>query len=156
VADIKELFGEGSLSGEEFAERLAEAGLVILEGRECDYVPVSRAEALASELQSVRADFEERLSLQRASSALKLELTRYGAINPALAESVVGYDGICGSDEDVRLAAEGKVKRLMESDPYMFVSKTEPSFSTGCSHAGSAADPDSMSDSEYYSYRKMM
>lgn len=156
MADIKDLFAGGSLSCEEFTEKLAEAGLVILEGSAADYVPAGRADALASELQNARADFEERLTAQRASSALRLELTKNGAINPALAESVVGYDGIRGSDDEVRLAAESKVRCLMESDPYMFAPKAEPSFSTGSTHGGTAPDPDSMSDSEYYSYRKMM
>ncbi len=160
MADIKELltklFDNESFKSEEFTEKLAEAGLVILEGKAGDYVSVSRESELQGELQSVRDELEGKLATQRISSALKLELARCGAVNPELAAIAIGSDGISGSDEEIRLAAEGKVKLLMKSDPYMFKSSSEPSFSTGSTHAGAVPDTDSMSDSEYYSYRKMM
>ncbi len=156
MADIKELFGGGNLSCEEFTKKLADAGLVILEGKAGDYVSASRESELRGELQSVRDELEGKLAAHRISSALKLELARCGAVNPELAAIAIGSDGISGSDEEIRLAAEGKVKLLMKSDPYMFKSSSEPSFSTGSTHAGAVPDTDSMSDSEYYSYRKMM
>jgi hypothetical protein len=156
VADIKELFGGGNLSCEEFTKKLADAGLVILEGKAGDYVSASRESELRGELQNVRNELEGKLAAHRISSALKLELARCGAVNPELAAIAIGSDGISGSDEEIRLAAEGKVKLLMKSDPYMFKSSSEPSFSTGSTHAGAVPDTDSMSDSEYYSYRKMM
>ena len=157
MADIKELFADGSLNCEEFTEKLAEAGLVILEGCASDYVSASREAELTGELQSVRDELERKLASQRASSALKLELAKNGAMNPDLAATVIGCDGISGSDEEVRLSAVEKVKLLMKSDPYMFKSgSAEASFSTGSTHTGAVIDTDSMSDSEYYSYRKMM
>ena len=156
MADIKELFGGGNLSCEEFTKKLADAGLVILEGKAGDYVSASRESELRGELQNVRDEHEGKLAAHRISSALKLELARCGAVNPELAAIAIGSDGISGSDEEIRLAAEGKVKLLMKSDPYMFKSSSEPSFSTGSTHAGAVPDTDSMSDSEYYSYRKMM
>lgn len=156
MADIKELFGGGNLSCEEFTKKLADAGLVILEGKAGDYVSASRESELRGELQNVRDELEGKLAAHRISSALKLELARCGAVNPELAAIAIGSDGISGSDEEIRLAAEGKVKLLMKSDPYMFKSSSEPSFSTGSTHAGAVPDTDSMSDSEYYSYRKMM
>lgn len=154
MADIKELFAGGSLSCEEFTEKLAESGLVILDGCEEDYVSAGRVAELQSMLQNAEAEYEAKLAKQRASSALTMELAKNGAMNPALAASVIGFDDICGSDEEVKHAAEEKVKLLMKSEPYMFAGRSEPTFSTGSAHTGSVVDTDSMSDSEYYSYRK--
>ncbi|MBR6808072.1 MAG: hypothetical protein IKM46_06815 [Clostridia bacterium] len=156
MADIKELFGGGSLSCEEFTEKLAAAGLVILEGSADDFVSASREAELQGELQSVRDELERKLDAHRVSYAVKLELAKRGAINPELAAGVIGCDGIGGSDEEIRLAAEDRVRLLMKSEPYMFKGAPEPSFSTGSTHTGAVLDTDSMSDSEYYSYRKML
>ena len=156
MADIRTLFAGGSLSCDEFMEKLSEAGFVILQGKAEDYIPASRESEFGEKLQSARAEFEEKLTKERAVGALKLELVKLGAMNPALAASVIGCDGICGSDDEIKLAAESKVKFLKQTEPYMFASVAEESFSTGSMHSALMLDTESMSDSEYYSYKKMM
>ncbi len=153
MKNIRELFGEGALSGEEFESLLEREGLVLMDAVEGGYVPASRERELEEKFSAERQGFEKTLAEQRARSALKLELTRRGAHNPNLAAVAIGLDGLGGDEAELTSAAARKVASLMESEPYMFASgEASAVVSTGAPHARGAVDTDSMSDADYYRY----
>lgn len=150
MKDVRELFEGGELDGEAFAERLRDAGLVVLEASEGGYVPASR-------LDEERRSHEELLASERAGNALRLELVRSGAHNPELAAAAIGLQGICGDAAEMAAAASARVSALKSAEPYMFASpaRADVSYSTGGTHGGVSLDPDRMTDSEYYRYKNV-
>ena len=150
MKDVRALFEGGELNGEAFAEKLREAGLVVLEATEGGYVPASR-------LDEQQRAFDDRLTSERAGNALRLELVKSGAHNPSIAASAIGIEGICGDECEMAAAASAKVAALKSAEPYMFSSAHRPDvcFSTGGTHGTAGVDPDRMTDSEYYKYRNV-
>ena len=149
VKDVREFFEGGVLSGDDFADRLAAEGYVIMKSVEGGYVP-------SSSLDERERAFRTEMTRERAINALKYELLKNGAHNPALAATAIGIDGLEGEASAVEEAARAKVANLKASEPYMFGSAAVTGgVSTGASHGGAATDPDMMSDSEYYRYKNV-
>lgn len=157
MKSIGEIFEGGSLSGEEFESRLKDAGIVLLDAVEGGYVPASRELELTEALEKQKQSHEASLKSVKARAALVCELTRSGAHNPALAAGAIGLDGLDGDDAALAKGAKEKVALFKSSEPYMFAEEglsSAAAFSTGLRHQSQSVDPDSMSDSEYYRYRK--
>jgi len=111
------------------------------------------------------ADYEAQLTRLREEHAAELEkvridgevrytLAKMGARNPELAARALDLSGV-QVEKGTVTGVEGSVKRLMETDPYLFGSAgvlppTGGEGSTGGVHGSMGKDPESMSDGEYY------
>ncbi len=144
---IKQLFGDSSMSFEEFSAAAKEAHLLILEGDEGSYVPASREAELLGELSAARDAHQSELSRIRAESAFRQALVLSGAHNPELAMRAVDISDLEG--DDIYKAAETKAAALREAEPYLFRTVGAP-VSTGAVHGSVVTDTDTMSDAEYY------
>lgn len=144
MKDVREFFEGGVLSGDDLADRLETEGYVVMRSVEGGYVP-------ATDLDERERSFQAEMARERAMNALKYELLKSGAHNPALAATAIGIDGMEGETAMLEEAARAKVASLKATEPYMFASAiVMGGVSTGAPHGGVATDPDMMSDSEYY------
>lgn len=146
---IEKLFGGTSMSFEEFSAAAKAAEILILEGKEGSYVPVSREAELLGEIEKAKETHRRDLSRVRAESAVREALLRSGAHNPSIALRAIDLSDMDGDSDGLFSAAEAKAAALRTAEPYLF--RTEGvTVSTGASHGTTLPDTDSMSDSEYY------
>ena len=146
MPDLSELFGEERLSYAELCERLAKAGL--------EYGDVGAA----------RAEFTRQMDDVRRSAALERALDRAKVKNRAIVSKIIDMDRVTVGEDGAHGIAE-QLDDLRRTDPYLFEgSERQPEttapqqsasqqgirFSSGLRHTEAAADPDDMSDAEYY------
>ncbi len=142
MPDLSELFGEERLTFAEFSERGAKAGL--------EY----------GDLGEARAEFARQLNEVRLGAALERELDRAKVKNRAIVSKIIDMDRVTVGEEGIGGIAE-QLDELRRTDPYL----SEPDgphgnppastgagvrITSGLRHTEAAADPDSMSDAEYY------
>ena len=148
MPDLMELFGEERLTYAELCERMKAAGL--------EYGDVGAA----------KAEFARQLDDVRRSAALERELDRAKVRNRSIVSKIIDMDRVTVGEDGVAGIAE-QIDALRHTDPYLFepeMRQPEPTaaenpgspgtfgmrITSGYPHAGAAADPDSMSDAEYY------
>ena len=110
----------------------------------------TEADTLREQIRQMEEKHTADLARMQIEHETKYALARMGAKNPALAAKVLdmsaityGEEGICGLKE--------QLDKLRISDPYLFHSTAEgEKTATGLSHGTPFADPDSMTDAEYY------
>ena len=155
MPDLSELFGEERLTYAELTERMTKAGV--------QFGDVGQA------LGEARAEFARQLNEVRRSAALDRELDRAKVRNRAIVSKIIDMDRVTVGEDGVAGIAE-QIDALRHTDPYLFepeMRQPEPTaaenpgspgtpgtfrmrITSGYPHAGAAADPDSMSDAEYY------
>ena len=143
MPDLSELFGEERLSYAELCKRLAEAGL--------EYGDVGQ----------LKAEFTRQMDDVRRSAALERELDRAKVKNRAIVAKIIDMERVTVGEDGAHGIAE-QLDDLRRTDPYLFEqSERQPEtavpqqpggmrFSSGLRHTEAAADPDDMSDAEYY------
>ena len=146
MPELSEIFGDKKLSYEEFEVRAAELGLT------------------PGDLTAQRAEFEEKLKTVRRDHALERELDKAGVRNRALVSRVLDPERITVDEDGVHGIAE-QIDALRQSDPYLFTGSapaqsgqsaqpTEPAaprrILSGMSHTAEPANPDTLSDEDYY------
>ena len=135
MADLRDLFGNASLTYEEFLAKAGEAGAEI------------------GDTAALRADYESRIRDLRCSAALERALDGASAKNRDRLSKLIDFSAVTVDDEGVHGVSE-QVNALRRSDPYLFETAPAPrQIVTGLPHEGAAADPDSLSDDEYYKAR---
>ncbi|MBR5366839.1 MAG: phage scaffolding protein [Clostridia bacterium] len=143
MPDLSELFGEERLSYAELCERLSKAGL--------EYGDVGQ----------LKAEFTRQMDDVRRSAALERELDRAKVKNRAIVAKILDMDRVTVGEDGAHGIAE-QLDDLRRTDPYLFEqSERQPEanapqqpggmrFASGLRHTETAADPDDMSDAEYY------
>lgn len=145
MADFSRIFGDGKLSYDEFVIKAGELGLEIGDVRE------------------IRQSYEEQIRGIRCASALERELDRAGVRNRGLVAKIIDMSAVTVDEDGVSGISE-QISALRESDPYLFESKAggfasatvSQRFRTGMHHEKESADPDSMSDADYYKQIKQI
>lgn len=140
MAEISEIFGGGKISYDEFLIKAGEIGMEL------------------GDIGEMRNRYEEEIRGIRCEDALERELDRAGVKNRELVVKIIDMGKVTIGDDGVHGIAE-QIDSLRESDPYLFEdAATIPArkVSTGMVHGGAAADPDRMSDREFYKRIKMM
>ena len=152
---IRELFGGGALTAEQFDSALAASGRKLCDISDGGYVPASRERELLGEMAAERERHAAELTAVKAESALVGELVRRGAHNPGMTAKAIGIGGMEGDTASLEAEAAARVAELMRSDPYLFGKQGEM-VSTGVSHGDISPDPDAMSDADYYRHFGLM
>ena len=152
---IRELFGGGALTAEQFDSALEASGRELCDISDGGYVPASRERELLGEMDVLKERHAAELAAVRAESALVGELVRRGAHNPGMTAKAIGIGGMEGDPASLEAEAAARVAALMRSDPYLFGGPGEV-VSTGVSHGDISPDPDAMSDDDYYRHMKLM
>lgn len=140
MTDIAKLFGDGSLTYEEFSKKIAECGVEL------------------GDVAEVRRGYEDRITQMRCTNALEREMERAGVINTALVSKLIDLDKITADDDGVHGIGE-QIASLRESDPYLFVPEkktTLRALMTGARHSTESVDHDKMSDADYYKSVKLI
>lgn len=140
MPDISEIFGNESLSYEEFSKRLSKEGMEF------------------GDLAQLRRGYEDKILEIRCMSALERSLEKSGAKNIPLVTRLINMEGITADEEGVHGITE-QLDALKESDPYLFESDKKPTLRavfSGGSHNGDGADPEKMSDADYYKRVKLL
>ena len=141
---LSDIFGSEKLSYEEFVKKAAEAG-----GEFGDVAEMRKAHTAE-------------MNRLRVNGAVEREAMRAGAKNSGLLMRVIDMNGVTVDDSGVHGIAE-QIGKLRESDPYLFAEKESapapvPSaptvtIHTGAPHGREPADPDLLSDADYYAGR---
>ncbi|MBE6598947.1 MAG: hypothetical protein E7638_05845 [Ruminococcaceae bacterium] len=129
---IKALFGDGSLSFEEFSSRAEGAGLRI------------------GDLAESEAAHRRELDGVHIAHALENVLEKAGAKNGELVKRALDMNGVRVEDGRV-VGLNEQIEALQTSDPYLF--RERESARTGAEHGGASHDPDGLSDAEFYRMR---
>lgn len=140
MAEISEIFGSGKISYDEFLIKAGEMGMEL------------------GDIGEMRARYEEEIRGIKCAGALERALDRAGVKNRELFMKVIDMGAVTVGEDGVRGITE-QIDLLRESDPYLFEdarSASSSKVSTGLAHGGAAADPDRMSDREFYKRVKMM
>lgn len=148
MPDISEIFGSGKLSYDEFLIKAGEAGAKI------------------GDVGELERSYEDKIRTIRVSGALERELERAGVLNKSLITKIIDTEKITVDEDGVSGIAE-QLNALRESDPYLFGAQSAQSSQsagtsaprqilTGMSHSQKAADPDAMSDVDFYRQIKKM
>ncbi len=106
----------------------------------------------AANIAKIQAAHAEELAETRRTGEVRYQLALMGAINPDLAVRALDMDGVTVEGDRV-IGAEESVRRLMETDPYLFDVHPAPmggQHSTGAMYSESPRNPDTLSDNEYY------
>lgn len=140
MSEISEVFGDGKISYDEFLIKAGEMG------------------AEFGDIGEMRSRYEEEIRGIRCAGELERELDRAGVKNRELITRIIDMGAVTVDEDGVHGIAE-QIDGLRESDPYLFENAAETparKVSTGMVHIGTAADPDRMSDREFYRRIKMM
>lgn len=129
---IKRLFGEDALSYAEFERRAGDAKLML------------------GDLAEAESRYKRELDEVRISHALEKNLELAGAKNSTLVKRALNMDEVTVENGVVKGLSE-QISALRQSDPYLF--REREMARTGAEHGGISADPDGMSDAEYYRAR---
>ena len=124
------------------------------ENREGQVSPeTAETDGSSAAVEALNAAHAEEVRKLRIDGEVRVMLTRMGARNPAVAAKALDLSAV-SADENGISGVEESVKRLMESDPYLFgVMPHTPlgrDSSSGAAHGESRREPDTLSDREYY------
>ncbi len=129
---IKKLFGEEALSFSELSSRAEAAGVRI------------------GDLAEVETAHKKELDGLHIAHALERSLERVGAKNGELVKRALDFDSISVEGGKV-LGLEEQISALQASDPYLF--RERETARTGAEHGSVSADPDGLSDADFYRIR---
>ena len=129
---IQKLFGEESLGFEEFLTRAAEAGVRI------------------GDLAEAEAAHRKEMERLHIAHALERGLEKAGARNGELVKRAMNMDAVSVENGKV-VGLDEQLSALQASDPYLF--RERETAATGGVHGTASADPDGMSDADFYRIR---
>lgn len=108
--------------------------------------------ALREQIRRMEENHTADLQKMQIEHETKYALTRMGAKNPSLAAKVLDMSAITIDNDGIHGLNE-QLDKLRVSDPYLFSSTADrEKTATGISHGTPFADPDSMTDAEYYRF----
>lgn len=108
--------------------------------------------ALREQIRRMEENHTADLQKMQIEHETKYALTRMGAKNPSLAAKVLDMSAITIDNDGIHGLNE-QLDKLRVSDPYLFGSTADrEKTATGISHGTPFADPDNMTDAEYYRF----
>jgi len=129
---VKKLFGEEALTFAEFLNRAEQSGVKI------------------GNLTEAEENHRKELDGIRISHALAQGLEKAGVKNGELVKKAIDMNAVTVEDGKVR-GLDEQIAALRASDPYLF--REKETAKTGGEHGGGSADPDGMTDAEFYKAR---
>lgn len=129
---IKNLFGEEALSYTEFTRRAGEAKMIL------------------GDLSEAEARHKKEVDSIRIAHVLDNCLERSGAKNSELVKRAINMDAVTVENGQV-FGIDEQLTALQASDPYLF--RERETARTGGEHGSAFADPDGMTDADYYRIR---
>ncbi|MBQ7922293.1 MAG: phage scaffolding protein [Clostridia bacterium] len=108
--------------------------------------------ALQEQIRLMEKNHTADLQKMQIEHETKYALTRMGAKNPSLAAKVLDMSAITMDNDGIHGLNE-QLDKLRVSDPYLFHNTGDKEkIATGTSHGTPFADPESMTDAEYYRF----
>lgn len=129
---IKRLFGEEQLTFEELLSRAEAAGVRL------------------GDLAETEALHKKEMDGLQIAHALEKSLEKAGARNGELVKRAMNMDAVSVENGKV-IGLDEQISALAVSDPYLF--RERETAKTGGDHGAASADPDGMSDADFYRIR---
>ena len=108
--------------------------------------------ALQEQIRLMEMNHAADLQKMQIENETKYALTKMGAKNPVLAAKVLDMSAITIDNDGIHGLNE-QLDKLRVSDPYLFHSTADrEKTATGLSHGTPFADPENMTDAEYYRF----